>query len=61
MTQYINALGLGQGLAWSRLSQLAYDASPLMTNVTGVRLNQDIQDLQITVRQTLKVDTVILH
>lgn len=61
ITQYINALNLGESLAWTRLSQLAYDASPLITNVTGVRLNQDIQDIQITVRQILKVDAIILH
>ncbi len=61
ITQYINALGLGEGLAWSRLSQLAYDASPLITNVTGIKLNQDTQDIHVTVRQTLKAHIVTLH
>jgi uncharacterized phage protein gp47/JayE len=58
---YINALDLGVGLAWSRLSQLAYDASPLITNVTGVLLNGKINDIALTVRQTLKTGVITIH
>lgn len=51
---YINALTLGQSLAYSRLSQIAYDASPGVTNVTGVTLNSGTSDLTATGLQVIK-------
>jgi uncharacterized phage protein gp47/JayE len=45
LTTYINALPVGAPLAWSRLAQIAYDASPLVTNVTGVTLNGASSDM----------------
>jgi uncharacterized phage protein gp47/JayE len=51
---YINALTLGQSLAYSRLPQIAYDASPGVTNVTGVTLNSGTSDLTATGLQVIK-------
>lgn len=55
---YINALTLGQPLAYSRLSQIAYDASPGVTNVTGVTLNSGTSDLTATSLQVIKWSSV---
>lgn len=55
---YINALVLGQSLSYSRLAQVAYDASPGITNVTGVTLNSASADLAATSQQVIKAGTV---
>jgi hypothetical protein len=53
----INALGLGNGLPFTRLAQIAYDASPAVTNVTAVTLNGATDDLAATGQQTIKAGT----
>ena len=58
LTNYINTLTLGQTLAYSRLAQIAYDASPGVTNVTGVTLNGGTDDLTATSQQVIKAGTV---
>lgn len=55
---YVNALTLGQTLTYSRLTQLAYDASPGVTNVTSVTLNSGTADLTVTSKQVIKCGTV---
>jgi uncharacterized phage protein gp47/JayE len=45
VTSYVNALPIGATLAWSRLAQVAYDASANVTNVTGVLLSGGTADL----------------
>ncbi|MEN7527032.1 baseplate J/gp47 family protein [Cupriavidus sp. DL-D2] len=51
---YINSLKLGQTLTYSRLAQIAYDASPGVTNVTGITLNGGTADLAATAKQVIK-------
>jgi uncharacterized phage protein gp47/JayE len=51
---YINALPVGSTLPFSRLSQVAYDASPNISNVTGVTLNGGTADLTVTTLQVVK-------
>lgn len=51
---YINSLKLGQTLTYSRLSQIAYDASPGVTNVTAITLNGGTADLAATAKQVIK-------
>ena len=51
---YINALALGQSLSYSRLAQVAYDASPGITNVTEVLLNGAAADVGATSQQVIK-------
>ena len=55
---YINSLSLGQPLRYSRLAQIAYDASPGVTNVTGVTLNGGTADLTATAKQVIKWSSV---
>lgn len=51
---YVNALPLGMGLSWSRLTQLAYDASAGVTNVSAVLLNSGTADMTATVNQVVR-------
>ena len=45
ITAFVDALPVGAALPWSRLAQVAYDASPSVTNVTGVLLNGGTADV----------------
>lgn len=54
LLNYINTLPLGTSLTYSRLAQVAYDASPGVTNVTGVMLNGGTTDLAATSLQVIK-------
>jgi uncharacterized phage protein gp47/JayE len=45
VTAYVNQLPIGASLAWSRLTQLAYQASAAITNVGSVLLNGGTADL----------------
>lgn len=58
LKNYINALGLGQSLTYSRLAQIAYDASLGVVNVTAVTLNGGTADLTVTSQQTIKWSSV---
>jgi uncharacterized phage protein gp47/JayE len=58
ITNAINALGLGNSLPFTRLAQIAYDASPYVTNVSAVTLNGATADLTATNQQTIKAGTV---
>ena len=60
LKNYINALTLGQALSFSRLTQVAYDASPGVTNITGVTLNAGTADLPATALQVIKFSTVLV-
>lgn len=58
LQSYINTLTLGQSLTYSRLAQVAYDASPGVTNVTNVTLNGGTADLAATPQQVIKAGTM---
>lgn len=58
LQNYINTLGLGVSLSYTKLSNVAYGASPGVTNVTGVTLNGGTADLAATSKQTIKAGTV---
>jgi hypothetical protein len=45
IAQFINSLAIGAGLPVSRVAQLAYDADPGVSNVTGILLNGQVGDL----------------
>ncbi len=45
ITDHINTLGLGAALAWSRLIQVAHEASPLVAAVSAVLVNGGAADL----------------
>ena len=54
LQNYINTLPLGTSLAYSRLAQVAYDASPGVTNVTGVTLNGGTADVTADNKSVVK-------
>jgi uncharacterized phage protein gp47/JayE len=58
LTNYINSLPLGTPLAWSRLAQVAYDASPGVINVAAVLLNGATADIATTNQQVIKAGTI---
>lgn len=60
ISTYINALTLGQSLAYSRLAQVAYDASPGVSNVTTVLINSATSDITATAKQVIKAGTVAI-
>lgn len=47
LTSYLNSLTLGVSLSYTRLEQIAYDASPGVINVQSVLLNSATSDLTI--------------
>lgn len=51
---YINALTLAQTLPYTRIAQIAYDASPGITNIGSVLLNSGTSDLTATAKQVIK-------
>lgn len=55
---YINSLAIGQTLSYTRMAQVAYDASAGVTNVTGTTLNGGTADLVATSLQIVKFGTV---
>lgn len=58
ITNYINLLTLGQTLYYTRLAQIAYDASPGVTNVSGTTLNSGTADLTASAQQVIKAGVV---
>ena len=58
---YINSLPLGAALTYSRLAQIAYDASPGITNVTAITLNGGTSDLAATSQQVIKWNSVVVN
>ncbi len=61
LTLYINGLGFGAPLRYTRLEQIAYNTSPAVTNVTGVSLNGGKVDLVPTLGQTIKTNNVVVN
>lgn len=54
LAAYINGLGLGTTLRWSRLEQVAYDVSPGITNVASLLVNGGTADVSATALTTIK-------
>jgi len=60
ITNYINSLTMGQALSYTRLAQIAFDASPGVTNVTGLQINGGNADITATAQQVLRAGTVTI-
>lgn len=54
----IDVLPLGATLPYTQLSQIAYNASPTIINVTSVTLNGGTSDLSVASNQVVKTATV---
>jgi len=55
---YVNGLAAGAPLIWSRLYQLAFDASTNITAVSGVTINSGTSDITVTATQIIKTSSV---
>ncbi len=51
---FISKLPLGQLLAYTQLVRVAYGASPLVVNVTALKLNNGIADMSATGREVIR-------
>lgn len=58
LTGYIGSLALGRPLIWSRLIQIAYDATPGVASVSSMLVNGSTADIVTTVKQVIKPGTV---
>jgi len=58
VSTYINSLALGQSLNYTRIAQVAYDASPGVFNISGVTLNGATADITATNKQVIKSHTM---
>jgi len=58
---YVDLLPIGAPLPWSRLTQLAYQASPQVANVTAVLLNGGTADLAPPPSGVVKAATVVVN
>jgi uncharacterized phage protein gp47/JayE len=58
---YIASLQLGDTLAYTRLAQVAYDASPGITNITSLTLNGGTADLTATAQERILTGTVTVN
>ncbi len=56
---FINTLGLGNSLPFSRIPQIAYDTSPGVTNVTAVTINSGTSDISADAKHVVKCGTVV--
>lgn len=57
---YINGLGLGNTLYYTRVLQVAYDASPGVVNITGLTVNGGTSDVVATAQQVIKAGTIVV-
>jgi uncharacterized phage protein gp47/JayE len=60
ITTFVNTLPVGAGLAYTRLAQLAYDASPAVTNVTGLTLQGGTADLAASPSTVIKLGALAI-
>ena len=59
--KYVDQLTIGTPLPWSRLAQVAYQASPQVANVTGVLLNGGTADVVPPVWGVVKSAPVVVY
>ncbi len=61
VTSFVNALPVGAALPWSRLAQVAYDASASVANVSAVTLNGGTLDIVPGPGGVVKAGTVTVN
>ncbi|GAB3249234.1 baseplate J/gp47 family protein [Chitinimonas naiadis] len=58
---YINGLGINAGLTYTRLVQIAYDASPGVANVSALLLNGATADIAANPVQSLRAGAITIN
>lgn len=61
VTDYINKLKFGEELRYTRIPQVAYEASPGVVNVREIIINESTNDLAATNRQVIKASSVTVN
>lgn len=61
LAAYIDTLPIGAPLAFTRIAQVAYDASPAIANVTSVSINNGASDLLPTASGVVKAGTIAVN
>jgi uncharacterized phage protein gp47/JayE len=60
IANYINGIGLGQSLSYTRLLQVAYNASPGVQNISSLLVSGATSDVVATPRQAIKAAAVVV-
>jgi uncharacterized phage protein gp47/JayE len=60
ITAFVNGLPVGISLPYTRLAQLAYDASPAVTNVSGLTLQGGAADLTASPGTVIKIGSLAI-
>lgn len=60
LTAALNAWPLGETLPYNKLSQIIFEASPGISNVTSLQLNSGTADLAATYRQKIRAGTIVV-
>jgi uncharacterized phage protein gp47/JayE len=60
ISTYVNALPVGAPLPASRIAQIAYTASPTISNVTAILLNGQTSDMIVQLSGVIKVSTIVV-
>jgi uncharacterized phage protein gp47/JayE len=60
ITAFVNGLPVGSSLPYTRLAQLAYDASPAVTNVSGLTLQGGAADLTASPGTVIKISSLAI-
>ena len=60
ISSYVNGMNVGVTLPYTRLAQLAYDASPSVLNVSGLTLQGGTTDLPAGTASVIKLGTLAL-
>lgn len=58
LNTYLSELTLGETLPYTQLAAIAYGASDYITNVSSIKLNNDVLDLTPTPRQVIRPGTI---
>jgi uncharacterized phage protein gp47/JayE len=61
ISNYINTLGLGNALPYTKLAQIAYGVSDGVTNVTSIVINGGNSDIAVRSNQTIKVGSISIN
>lgn len=56
---YVNALAIGEALIRTRLYQVAYNASPTITDITNMTINAATDDLAAPLPHVIKIGTCV--
>lgn len=61
LKDYISRLSLGQLLSYTKLINLVYGASPMIVNVTSMRLNKGTADLAATAKEVIRAGAIEVY